>query len=180
MTSSTVADGIRTESTAAESHRFDRILKANAPALARLAAVYTDNIGDRDDLLQDIAMALWQALPGFREECSERTFLFRIAHNRAVGYIARKRLAAGVPLDEMEVPDPSPSAEQKLLREQQGQRLIDAVRRLPLSLRQVVTLTLEGLDYAETAAILGVSENNVGVRMSRAREILRKLLGKRK
>lgn len=80
----------------------------------------------------------------------------------------------------MELPDPSPSAEQKLLRRQQGQHLIDAVRRLPLSLRQVVMLTLEGLDYAETAAILGISENNVGVRMSRARDILRQLLEGRK
>jgi RNA polymerase sigma factor (sigma-70 family) len=176
MTSSTAVDDVLTGVAAADSKRFDRILDANGPSLARLAASYTDNTGDRDDLLQEIAMALWQALPRFREECSERTFVFRIAHNRAIAHLARKRPATPLPVDAIDVPDPGPDPEQGLLREQVGQRLAQAVRRLPVPLRQVVTLTLEGIDYAETGAILGISESNVGVRMSRARELLRKLL----
>ena len=179
MTSSAAVDGVLTGAPAAESNRFDRILQTNGPSLARLAASYTDNIGDRDDLLQEIAMALWQALPRFREECSERTFVFRIAHNRAIAHLARKRPAMPVQVDSIDVPDPGPDPEQELVREQLGQRLTQAVRRLPVSLRQVVTLALEGIDYTETAAILGISENNVGVRMSRARELLRKLLKER-
>lgn len=179
MTSSTAADGVWTEAAAAESNRFYRILQTNGPSLARLAASYTDNAGDRDDLLQEIAMALWQALPRFREECSERTFVFRIAHNRAITHLARKRPAAPVPVDSIDLPHPGPDPEQELLREQSGRRLTQAVRRLPVPLRQVVTLALEGIDYSETAAILGISENNVGVRMSRARDLLRKLLEER-
>src|SRR5260370_36043942 len=72
-------------------HHFDRLVAANGLALTRLAASYTNTPSDRDDLLQEIAMALWQALPGFRGECSERTFLFRIAHNRAIAHLARSR-----------------------------------------------------------------------------------------
>ena len=177
MTSSTATDSVGAWVIATDSSRFDRILQANGPALARLAASYTDNVTDRDDLLQEIAMALWQALPRFREECSERTFLFRIAHNRAVAHLARKRPAESV--GEIEVPDPGPNPEQELLRQQRGQRLLRAVRRLPLPLRQVVTLVLEGMDHAEVAAILGISENNAGVRMSRARELLRTYLKER-
>ncbi|RYG68068.1 hypothetical protein EON77_15875, partial [bacterium] len=59
--------------------RFEALLAANRPALARLAASYATSPADRDDLLQEIAMGLWLALPTFRAECSERTFLFRIA-----------------------------------------------------------------------------------------------------
>ncbi len=179
MTSSTAADGVLTGVAAVDSNRFDRILDANGPSLARLAASYTDNTGDRDDLLQEIAMALWQALPRFREECSERTFVLRIAHNRAIAHLARRRSAVPLPVDSIDVPDPGPDPEQELLREQVGQRLTLAVRRLPVPLRQVVTLALEGVDYAEAAAILGISENNVGVRMTRARELLRKFLKER-
>jgi RNA polymerase sigma factor (sigma-70 family) len=179
MTSSTAADGVLAGVAAADSTRFDRILQANGPSLARLAASYTDNTGDRDDLLQEIAMALWQALPRFRKECSERTFVFRIAHNRAIAHLARKRPATPLPVDSIDLPDPGPDPEQKLVREQVGRRLTQAVRRLPVSLRQVVTLALEGIDYTEIAAILGIAENNVSVRMSRARELLRKLLKER-
>jgi RNA polymerase sigma-70 factor (ECF subfamily) len=59
---------------------------------------------------------------------------------------------------------------------QQGQRLLDAIQRLPVSLRQVVTLALEGLSYAEIGDVLGISETNVGARLTRARPRLRQQL----
>ena len=70
---------------------FDSLLAANGPALARLAASYTNTSSDRDDLLQEIALAVWQALRAFRGECSPRTFLFRIAHNRAIAHLSRSQ-----------------------------------------------------------------------------------------
>jgi len=160
--------------------RFERLLAADAPALTRLAASYTNTASDRDDLLQDIAMALWQALPRFRGECSERTFLFRIAHNRAIAHLARHRPLA-TPVEEvLEVQDMRPDPEAGLAEEQQGQRLRDAIHRLPVIYRQVITLLLEGMGYSEIAEILGIAESNVGVRLNRARQMLRKLLEDRK
>jgi RNA polymerase sigma factor (sigma-70 family) len=154
---------------------FDRLLAANGPALARLTSTYADTPSDRDDLLQEIAMALWQALPRFRGECSERTFLYRIAINRAIAYLARRR-AHPVIGEEIEVHDPAPNPEAGLVREQRVEQLRRAIRRLPLAYRQVITLSLEGLEYGEIAEVLGISEGNVGVRLTRARQILRELL----
>src|SRR5215469_9476703 len=71
--------------------QFERILAEHGPALSRLAGSYTHTRSDRDDLLQETAFAIWQALPRFRGECSERTFIFRIAHNRAIAYLSRYR-----------------------------------------------------------------------------------------
>src|SRR5215510_12930513 len=68
---------------AALEQRFHDLLSGNGGALSRLAASYTNNPSDRDDLFQDIALAIWKALPGFRGESSERTFIFRIAHGVA-------------------------------------------------------------------------------------------------
>jgi RNA polymerase sigma factor (sigma-70 family) len=151
--------------------QFDRLLAENGPALARLAASYTNTAADRDDLVQEIALSIWRGLPHFRGECSERTFLFRIAHNRAVTHLTRRRPQATV--EAVDVPDSAPDPEAGLAREQQGERLRRAVRALPLIYRQVVTLMLEGMEYGEIAQVLGLSESNVGARLTRARQMLR-------
>jgi len=51
---------------------------------------------------------------------------------------------------------------------------------LPVIYRQVIVLTLEDLDYAQIAEVLGISESNVGARLSRARQMLRAELEKQK
>jgi RNA polymerase sigma-70 factor (ECF subfamily) len=158
---------------------FDRLLAANGPALARLAGSYTNTPSDRDDLVQEIALAVWQALPTFRAECSLRTFLFRIAHNRAIAYLSRSQArfssgAGDAAVDDLH--DPAPDPESGLAREQAAARLRRAIHRLPMVYRQVIMLALEDMGYAEIAEVLGISESNVGARLTRARQLLRESL----
>jgi RNA polymerase sigma factor (sigma-70 family) len=157
---------------------FARLLDAHGSALSRLAASYTHTVSDRDDLLQEIAIAVWQALPTFRGECSERTFLFRIAHNRAITHLARNRPAPIT--EEIELHDPAPNPETELVQGQRIERLRQAIHKLPIVYRQAIVLSLEGLPYGEIAEVLGISENNVGARLSRARQMLREFLGSQK
>ena len=165
------ADYTAREDKAAET--FDRILTEHGAAISRVAASYAPTPADRDDLAQEIAVALWQALPRFRGECSERTFVFRVAHNRAVSHLARRRVHDPLP---EEVRDHAPDPETGLLSGQRSEALLRAVRRLPLVYRQVAMLALEGLDNGEIADVLGISGNNVGVRMNRGRQMLRRLM----
>jgi len=160
---------------AALDQRFHQLLSTNGGALIRLAASYTNSPSDRDDLFQDIALAIWKALPRFRGESSERTFIFRIAHNRAITYIAQRKPAAASDED-IELPDPRPNPEKGFAQDQQERRLFDAIHQLPIDYRQVITLTLEGMSYTEIAEVLGIGESNVGVRLNRARQMLRQLL----
>jgi RNA polymerase sigma-70 factor (ECF subfamily) len=157
--------------------RFLTLLNANLPALGRLAGSYAGSTGERDDLLQEIALALWQALPRFRGECSERTFLFRIAHNRCINHIARRRSMDSLQALELDPADDSRPVDQALSAAQDSARLGNAVRRLPVIQRQVIVLALEDMEYHEIAEVLGISESNVGVRLNRARASLRKLMG---
>ena len=165
---------------AATDRDFDRLFAAHGPAISRLAASYTNTPSDRDDLLQEIAIAVWQALRRFRGDCSERTFLFRIAHNRAIAFLARTRSQIPATGEEIEVHDPTPDPESGLAQEQRVERLRQAIHRLPVAYRQVITLTLEGLGYRDIADVIGISESNVGARLSRAREMLRESLENRK
>jgi RNA polymerase sigma-70 factor, ECF subfamily len=119
---------------------------------------------------------IWRALPRFRGECSERTFVFRIAHNRGISYVARRRTPVAGVDEKMELPDQRPNPEQALAADEESDRLARAVHCLPIAHRQVVTLALEGLSYAEIADVLGISDSNVGARLTRARHMLRELL----
>jgi RNA polymerase sigma factor (sigma-70 family) len=175
-TGSVPAEREAVDARAALEHRFDRVLAENRFALARLAGSYTDSASDRDDLLQDIAMGIWQALPGFRGECAERTFVFRIAHNRAITFLSRNRSRMAVAEEPLEMPDTGLNPEAALVQEERGNRLARAVRALPIPYRQVVMLTLEEMEYSEIALVLGISESNVGVRLSRARQMLRTIM----
>jgi RNA polymerase sigma-70 factor (ECF subfamily) len=156
--------------------RMHHLIREYGAMLARAAWGYADNAEDHDDLMQDILLAVWRALPRFRQEASERTFVLRIAHNRGVTFaIGRKRLETFAVVDD--VPDPNPSAEARLIREQQYAQLGSAIRKLDESQRQVIMLQLEGLSLREIAEVQGITESNAGARLSRARAALRAHLG---
>lgn len=168
--------------------RYDRLLREHGAALRRVAASYEADSSRRDDLFQDICLALWRALPSFRGESSERTFAFRIAHNRGLSHgwrQGRKNLIEGTPIasgadgaseEDPRLADERWDPEAATLAVDRRRRLRAAVRSLPLGPRQVLTLTLEGLPQREIAEVLGISEGNVAVRVHRARKALRRAL----
>lgn len=153
---------------------FERILAAHGPSILRIARSFTACATDRDDLAQEIALALWQALPNFRGECSEKTFVFRVATNRALDWLSCRKSPTAQ--SDFDPPDPAPGAEADLVRRELSARLERAVGALPVARRQIVVLALEGLSYREISDVLGISESNVGARFTRAREQLRKLM----
>jgi RNA polymerase sigma-70 factor, ECF subfamily len=151
---------------------IDRVVRDHGELLDRVAWGYVDNAPDRDDLMQEILTALWRALPRFRGESSERTFVLRVAHNRGITFSTRRRRFEALP-DDGRFTDPAPLAETRLIHEQRRDRLFLAIRRLPEAQRQAVMLRLEGLSQREIAELQGTTETNVGVRLARARKALR-------
>jgi RNA polymerase sigma-70 factor (ECF subfamily) len=145
------------------------VLATCGPALGRVARVYAHTPQEREDLQQEILAAVWRALPTFRGESNVRTFVLRVAHNQGITWAARRRRFE----PEVEVAEHDPRLDAA------GDRrdLERALRSLPLAYRQILALALEDLSHAEIAAALGISENNVAVRMSRARDALRRAMG---
>lgn len=153
---------------------FTDLVEEFRGGLTRLAASYEPLPQAREDLLQDIYMALWVALPKWRGEASLRTLVYRIAHNRASTHVwKRKRRGTLETIDDVTLPDDTPGPEQTAIAAADRDRLVDAVRALPLALRQPMLLALEDLSHSEISAVLGITENNVAVRLSRARALLR-------
>jgi len=158
---------------------FLRLYERYRPALGRLAGAYVDATEDREDLVQEIAAAVWQALPNFRAEASERTWLYRIAHNVALTASAKLRTRgkreAG-PAEAVDFPSAERTAEQQVLADEKRQMLLDAIRGLAPVDRQLVVLHLEGLSYGEMEYVAGLSEGALAVRLTRIRERLRKAI----
>jgi RNA polymerase sigma factor (sigma-70 family) len=156
--------------------QFDRILSEHGAAISRLAFSYEELASVREELVQEIALSIWQALAHFRGECSERTFVYRIAHNRGLSH-AWKRRPAHQPLEEIaesdQPIDPRPHPEEQVAQTAQRMRLMSAIQSLPVTHRQIIVLMLEGLSHAQMADVLGITENNVAVRLNRARKMLK-------
>lgn len=154
---------------------IEAVLREHGPMLSRIAGSYEYERGRREDLLQEMSLVVWRALPHWRGDASLRTFVARVAHNRAVDCLARRRVREDA-LDEHH-PDPAADPLRHAEAQQRRQDLLGAVRRLPLGQRQVVVLALEGFSQREIGQALGQQENTVAQRLSRARRQLREWLG---
>lgn len=152
------------------------ILREHWPMLTRLASSYTRDSARRDDLLQEVSIAVWQALPRWRGDGSLRAFVARVAHNRCVDVFAKEQRLSASDLDET-WPDPHADPLRHAEAQQQRDGLLTAVLSLPLGYRQVVSLALEGFAHREISEALGLEENAVAQRLSRARRMLRDLMG---
>lgn len=145
--------------------------------IARIAATHEARPYLAEELVQDIWFAVWRALPSFRGDSSLKGFVARIATNRAASHVARAvRLPRSEEVGE-DIHDIAAGPEAAAIEQDASVRLLAAVRDLPLITRQVVTLTLEGFGPGEIAAALGLTANAVSIRLTRAKDHLRKHLG---
>lgn len=154
----------------------EQVIADYGPALARIAGSYERDRGLRDDLVQDIATAVWKALPSLQDPAKLRPFVFRIAHNRSVSHVARQAARPRSAELSEDLRDEGLDPETRLVESERSRRLVEAVRRLSLPYRQVITLLLEDLSYEEIAETLGLTVNNVGVRINRAKTQLKVML----
>ncbi|MBP2161766.1 RNA polymerase sigma factor [Asticcacaulis sp. BE141] len=129
---------------------------------------------DRHDLMQELLIAVWKARPAFRGDASPATFIYRVAHNRALTWRRREGLRwlkfARFRDDLMNLP-PESGEDPRL------ETLYAAIRELPPVDRSLMLLALDGVSYADMSALHALSESNIGARLTRARARLMAIIG---
>ncbi len=149
------------------------LVRENEARLRRLCRVYASGADAEEDLYQDILVQLWRALPSFRGEARASTWLYRIALNTALMHRRSQRARPEVPLEPAHEPpatDTPPDERVDVCRRRE--RLYAAIGRLGDVDRAVVMLHLEGHSHREISEVLGISENNAGVKLHRIRRRL--------
>jgi RNA polymerase sigma factor (sigma-70 family) len=156
---------------------IEQIAQDHDAMLRRIASTYEADRYLAEELVQDMYLAIWRALPGFRAASSLRTFVARIATNRAITHVARASRSPRLLELSEHLPASGETPEGQAMVVERGARLMAAVRLLPLAYRQAVLLTLEGLAPGEISNVLGISTNAVAIRLTRGKALLRELTG---
>ena len=155
---------------------FERIVAAHGALVSRIAMSYEADPALREDLVQQIFLAVWQALPSYRADASLKTFIARIAQNRAISFVAKQvRQPPTAEMPELIETD-APTPEQSAIDANERTVLLEATRRLPLPQREVIILVLEGFSYGEIAEMLDIAPNALALRLSRAKAALKAML----
>ena len=159
---------------------FKQWLNDYSKLIFKVVRAYTVLPQDQEDLFQEILIHIYSAIPGFRGEAKETTWIYRISLNTALTWSRnekrkRKRFKNDI-LDVQEVPAVKSDSDDPLQNEQILNQVYDAIRQLPKSDSSIVLLYLDGLSYDEISEIIGISKTNVGARLNRAKKKLVQLL----
>ena len=153
------------------------VLSEYGGMIRRILSSYERDPSLQSDLLQEVTLALWQALPRYRGDGSKRAFVARVTQNRCISHAVRRSKEPATD-DAVELRDTGPSIDEQVDADRRRNELLSAVRALPVEQRRLVVLALEGFSTREIAEELGITENNAGVRLHRARAALKKRMGR--
>ncbi len=154
----------------AQSSLFREWHREHRGIILRIARANEFNLAAQEDLIQEISLQIWNSIPNFRGDCKASTWIYRVALNTAIGWGQKEKRQREKHRDLAEN-----ARFLKATTEPRNEKLewiYEQIRQLDPIDRSLILLHLEGQSYAEIADILGISEKNVGVKLSRLRKDL--------
>jgi RNA polymerase sigma factor (sigma-70 family) len=150
--------------------QFLQLIDQHQGIIHKICRLYRDSREDREDLFQEIVFQLWKSVPTFEGKANFSSWMYRIALSTAIATFRKKKpdIIYTTDLPEQEAAEQKPS--------EQREKLFEALRKLNDDEKALITLFLEDLSYREISEITGITENNVGVKLSRIRKKLHQFL----
>lgn len=158
---------------------FKQVTSGCTGLVSRIALSYEADPALRRELIQDILLAVWIALPSFRGESSLKTFVASIAQKRSISHVT---LRAREPR-QVELPEDLRSVallpDEVAVQNEQKKRLIESIQLLPIPQREAIVLCFEGFSYVEVGQVLGITPNAALQRCLRAKTALKSIMERR-
>lgn len=149
------------------------VIENNKGILYKVANSYCRNIDDRKDLIQEIIIQLWKSFDNYDKKFKHSTWMFRISLNVAISFYrkenSRKRISNSLTTDIFNLADIEISDE----NETNLGLLNQAISKLNDLNKALILLYLEEKNYKEILEIMGITETNVALKISRIKDKLK-------
>jgi RNA polymerase sigma-70 factor (ECF subfamily) len=158
---------------------FKKIVTDFQDKIYRLCWIYVQNGSECDDLMQDIYVKIWRNLKKFKKQSALGTWIYRVVVNTCIDFKRNKNTRNTVHLDKIDLErmtDGEKDVENKIIEYEEIQILQHCIRRLTDIEKAIIALYLEEFKYSEIAEIIGISEKNVGVKISRIKNKMKAFL----
>jgi RNA polymerase sigma-70 factor (ECF subfamily) len=145
---------------------FEEIYRIYRPKVYRLCMGYVNDTDLAKDLVQESFIRIWQNLDSFRNESAISTWVFRIASNNCLRQLEKEKKRNLSPLPIQLEDKTEPKHDDKI------DFLYTCISKLDEIDRIIISMVLEDIPQAEIAAIVGLNEGNVRVKIHRIKEKL--------
>ncbi len=152
-------------------HEFTALLREHERLVYKVSGLYTTDAEDRKDLFQEIVLQAWISYPRFKGASKISTWLYRVALNTALGH-KRKKRSHITGNDELLLLH-AEEAGHDAYAEEYG-IMHQMIAELPALEKALILLYLEDHSYRDIAEILGISESNVGTKLNRIKDKMKK------
>lgn len=151
---------------------FQKIIGQHKGILYKVSHAYCPNEDDRQDLIQEMMIQVWQSIPRYNNQFKISTWLYRISLNVAISFY-RKNITRSNKYTMLNEQTAQIPTEEKITEERQLNLLEQFINELKEIDKALMILYLEDKSHAEIAEILGMSISNVGTKIVRIREKLK-------
>ena len=155
---------------------FNKLVEDNHASIYRICRAYIYDVSQADDLYQEILFQIWKSVHNFKGNAKVSTWIYRVAVNTAISYNLKNREQDRQTLHiDIQMPYEDTKS-QKIEQEIQLDKLRYCISKLEAESRLIISLVLENRSYKEIAEITGTSTNWVGVKITRIKTQLLKLM----
>ncbi len=145
--------------------KFTELLQQNQGIVHKISNLYFRDRLEKEDYHQELIIQLWKAFPSFNNQAKFSTWMYRVCLNAAIDILRKeKNQLKYIKMNEADVKhiannhDPEKANQEKLYR---------AINQLSPIDKAIITLYLDEYSYKEIAEMIGISESNTGVKISR-------------
>lgn len=142
--------------------------------IIKICRAYTDTQEDFEDYYQEVCLQIWKSRNNFKGQSEWSTWVYRLSLNVSLTLLKKRK--NNQPYTASDLPAEKVSEESRAFADESLNQLYLGIRQLSEVDRAVILLYLEEKSYQEIADIIGTNPNNIGVRIKRIKERLKKIL----